>query len=68
MLLAKPGGGQEWLLSLRNMPYRAASEALCELPGIGLKVFSTMTVYPADLAQQLMHNIMLLVSTEFFQG
>lgn len=38
MLLAKPDGGREWLLSLRDMPYREASEALCELPGIGPKV------------------------------
>ena len=38
MLLAKPGGGREWLLSLRNAAYREAAEALCELPGIGPKV------------------------------
>ena len=77
MLLVKPGGGQEWLLSLRGMPYREASEALCELPGIGPKVCWAMTVYRADLAQQLMHNITLLVSmhnitllvsTKFFWG
>ena len=36
-LLAKPGGGRQWLLSLRDVPYREASEALCELPGIGPK-------------------------------
>lgn len=38
MLLAKPGGGREWLLNLRTVPYRDASEALCKLPGIGPKV------------------------------
>ncbi len=37
-LLAKPGGGRQWLYSLRNVPYKEASEALCELPGIGPKV------------------------------
>lgn len=37
-LLAKPGGGKQWLYSLRNVPYKEASEALCELPGIGPKV------------------------------
>lgn len=36
-LLAKPGGGRQWLLSLRDVPYREASEVLCELPGIGPK-------------------------------
>jgi hypothetical protein len=37
-LLAKPGGGRQWLYSLRTVPYKEASEALCELPGIGPKV------------------------------
>lgn len=37
VLLAKPGGGSNWLLNLRNVPYREASEALCELPGVGPK-------------------------------
>ncbi len=37
-LLAKPGGGRQWLYSLRNVPYKEAAEALCELPGIGPKV------------------------------
>lgn len=37
MLLAKPGGGSNWLLNLRHVPYREASEALCELPGVGPK-------------------------------
>ena len=37
MLLAKPGGGSSWLLNLRNVPYREAAEALCELPGVGPK-------------------------------
>ena len=37
VLLAKPGGGSDWLLNLRNVPYRQASEALCELPGVGPK-------------------------------
>ena len=36
-LLAKPGGGRQWLYNLRDVPYREASEALCELPGIGPK-------------------------------
>ena len=36
-LLAKPGGGKQWLYSLRDVPYQEASEALCELPGIGPK-------------------------------
>lgn len=35
--MAKPGGGQQWLLSLRDIPYKEASEALCQLSGIGPK-------------------------------
>ena len=37
-LLDKEGGGRHWLYSLRDVPYREASQALCELPGIGPKV------------------------------
>ncbi len=36
-LLQKPGGGDEWLQSLRQAPYREAAEALTSLPGIGPK-------------------------------
>lgn len=37
MLLQKPEGGDEWLRSLRQIPYREAVEALISLPGIGPK-------------------------------
>ena len=45
-LLAKPDGGRQWLLSLRGVPYKEASEALCQLPGIGPKAsFTHATPY-----------------------
>ncbi|DBA86490.1 TPA: hypothetical protein ACH3X2_005469 [Trebouxia sp. C0005] len=47
-LLAKPGGGKQWLYSLRNVPYKEASEALCELPGIGPKVAACICLFALD--------------------
>lgn len=38
MLLDKPEGGKQWLLSLRDRPYKEAAAILCELPGVGPKV------------------------------
>ncbi|DBA76918.1 TPA: 8-oxoguanine glycosylase ogg1 [Trebouxia sp. C0004] len=47
-LLAKPGGGRQWLYNLRNVPYKEASEALCELPGIGPKVAACICLFALD--------------------
>ncbi|KAL3141464.1 hypothetical protein ABBQ32_005027 [Trebouxia sp. C0010 RCD-2024] len=47
-LLAKPGGGQQWLLSLRDIPYKEASEALCQLSGIGPKVAACICLFALD--------------------
>ena len=38
MLRDKPEGGDNWLLGLREVPYKEASAALCTLPGVGPKV------------------------------
>mmetsp|Transcript_6570 Transcript_6570/g.21916 ORF Transcript_6570/g.21916 Transcript_6570/m.21916 type:complete len:374 (+) Transcript_6570:95-1216(+) len=47
-LLAKEGGGHEWLLALRTAPYREAAAALCELPGIGPKVAACVCLFALD--------------------
>jgi endonuclease III len=47
-LLAKPGGGQAWLLSLRDKPYNEAHEALCSLPGVGPKVAACICLFSLD--------------------
>lgn len=45
LLLAKPEGGRQWLLSLRDKPYKEAAAALCELPGVGPKVSSQVSPF-----------------------
>jgi hypothetical protein len=47
-LLAKPGGGEAWLLSLRDKPYNEAHEALCSLPGVGPKVAACICLFSLD--------------------
>jgi hypothetical protein len=47
-LLAKPGGGEAWLLSLRGKPYAEAHEALCSLPGVGPKVAACICLFSLD--------------------
>lgn len=47
-LLAKPGGGEAWLMALRAKPCEEAVEALCELPGIGPKVAACVALFSLD--------------------
>ena len=44
-LAAKPGGGDAWLLSLREAAYADAAAALCELPGVGPKVAACVCLF-----------------------
>lgn len=47
-LNSKPGGGDQWLMSLRSVPYKEASSALMELPGIGPKVAACICLFSLD--------------------
>ena len=47
-LNAMPGGGENWLLSLRDVPYKEASAALTELPGVGPKVAACVCLFSLD--------------------
>lgn len=47
-LQAKPGGGVEWLASLRNMELDDVLESLCTLPGVGPKVASCIALFSLD--------------------
>ncbi|KXZ55139.1 hypothetical protein GPECTOR_3g29 [Gonium pectorale] len=47
-LLAKPGGGREWLLGLRQVGLEEAVAALTELPGIGPKVAACICLFSLD--------------------
>jgi 3-methyladenine DNA glycosylase/8-oxoguanine DNA glycosylase len=40
--------GEAWLLGLRAAPFEEASEALCELPGIGPKVAACVCLFSLD--------------------
>jgi hypothetical protein len=51
-LLAKPGGGEAWLLSLRDKPYAEAHEALCSLPGVGPKVAACICLFSLDKVRE----------------
>lgn len=48
VLQAKPGGGVEWLASLRNMELHDVLEALCTLPGVGPKVAACIALFSLD--------------------
>ncbi|KAK9805430.1 hypothetical protein WJX73_005270 [Symbiochloris irregularis] len=52
-LMAKPGGGQAWLHSLRQVPYPEASAALCSLPGVGPKVAACVCLFSLDKHQAI---------------
>lgn len=43
-----PEGGKAWLLSLRNVPFDQACEALCTLPGVGPKVAACAALFSLD--------------------
>ncbi|KAF9608994.1 hypothetical protein IFM89_012333 [Coptis chinensis] len=47
-LQSKPGGGAEWLASLRNLDLNEVVEALCTLPGVGPKVAACIALFSLD--------------------
>ncbi|KAL5145505.1 N-glycosylase/DNA lyase OGG1 [Glycine soja] len=47
-LKSKPGGGEEWLRSLRKMELRDVISALCTLPGVGPKVAACIALFSLD--------------------
>lgn len=47
-LQAKPGGGAEWLASLRGLELKEVIEALCSLPGVGPKVAACIALFSLD--------------------
>ncbi|KAI3686940.1 hypothetical protein L1987_80630 [Smallanthus sonchifolius] len=48
VLQSKPGGGVEWLTSLRKSDLESAIEALTSLPGVGPKVAACIAVFSLD--------------------
>ena len=47
-LLERPEGGRQWLMGLREAPYKEAQEALMTLPGIGPKVAACVCLFSLD--------------------
>ncbi|XP_020536894.1 N-glycosylase/DNA lyase OGG1 isoform X4 [Jatropha curcas] len=47
-LQSKPGGGAEWLSSLRKSDLQVVVDALCTLPGVGPKVASCIALFSLD--------------------
>lgn len=47
-LQAKPGGGAEWLTSLRGRELNEVIDALCTLPGVGPKVAACIALFSLD--------------------
>lgn len=47
-LQSKPGGGVEWLTSLRGLDLQDAIAALCTLPGVGSKVAACVALFSLD--------------------
>ncbi|XP_022993891.1 N-glycosylase/DNA lyase OGG1 isoform X2 [Cucurbita maxima] len=47
-LKGKPGGGAEWLLSLRDLDLDEVIEALTALPGVGPKVAACVALFSLD--------------------
>ncbi|KAJ7959160.1 Proteasome subunit beta [Quillaja saponaria] len=47
-LQAKPGGGAEWLESLRKLDLQEVIDALCTLPGVGPKVAACIALFSLD--------------------
>ncbi|CAL9068729.1 N-glycosylase/DNA lyase OGG1 [Musa acuminata AAA Group] len=47
-LQAKPGGGAEWLASLRGLELDEVIDALCTLPGVGPKVAACIALFSLD--------------------
>ncbi|KAJ1696359.1 hypothetical protein LUZ63_004871 [Rhynchospora breviuscula] len=47
-LQGKPGGGEKWLSSLRQMELGTVIDALCTLPGVGPKVAACIALFSLD--------------------
>uniref|UniRef100_A0A1D1Y9E7 DNA-(apurinic or apyrimidinic site) lyase n=1 Tax=Anthurium amnicola TaxID=1678845 RepID=A0A1D1Y9E7_9ARAE len=47
-LLVKPGGGVQWLNSLRSLELPEVIDALCTLPGVGPKVAACIALFSLD--------------------
>lgn len=47
-LQSKPGGGEEWLGSLRKLQLKEAIDGLCSLPGVGPKVAACIALFSLD--------------------
>lgn len=47
-LQSKPGGGVEWLYSLRKLDLKEVINALTTLPGVGPKVASCVALFSLD--------------------
>ncbi|KAJ4842904.1 8-oxoguanine glycosylase ogg1 [Turnera subulata] len=47
-LRAKPGGGEEWLASLRKLDLEVVIDSLCTLPGVGPKVAACVALFSLD--------------------
>ncbi|XP_075672489.1 N-glycosylase/DNA lyase OGG1-like [Castanea sativa] len=47
-LQSKPGGGEKWLTSLRNMDLQEVIDALSTLPGVGPKVVACIALFSLD--------------------
>lgn len=47
-LQSKPGGGVEWLTSLRGLDLQDAITALCTLSGVGSKVAACVALFSLD--------------------
>lgn len=47
-LQSKPGGGEEWLRSLRKLDLEDVVAALCTLPGVGPKVAACIALFSLD--------------------
>ncbi|GAV83852.1 HhH-GPD domain-containing protein/OGG_N domain-containing protein [Cephalotus follicularis] len=47
-LQSKPGGGAEWLSSLRKMGLQEVIDDLCTLPGVGPKVAACVALFSLD--------------------
>lgn len=47
-LQSKPGGGGEWLASLRKLDLEEAIEGLLTLPGVGPKVAACVALFSLD--------------------
>ncbi|KAI3821393.1 hypothetical protein L1987_08960 [Smallanthus sonchifolius] len=48
VLQSKPGGGVEWLTSLRKLDLESAIESLTSLPGVGPKVAACIALFSLD--------------------